>query len=608
MKKSILYFSGILIALVSLTLFFTTGCQRELQDPGGTNPPPVNPGPVINDNITVVASVRGIVVDENDIPVEAAVVNSGTNSTTTDRYGTFRFNNINLSKANGYVKVTKTGYFTGSRTFISTAGRTHTIRIKLLPKTNAGNFNSSAGGTINISGGGKLTMPANAISDASGNAYSGTVNVAMTWINPTSPDLASIVPGDLRGITTDGQERGLETFGMLGVELTGSTGQALKVATGKQAELTFPIPASLQSNAPATIDLWNFDEATGRWKQEGTATKSGSNYIANVSHFSFWNCDAPFPVVDVCMTLVSAPDNIPLNNTQVRIKRPNGSYGHGRTDSSGSLCGKIPKNEALVLEVISQCNTVIYSQNIGPFSGNANLGTVAVTVPDINSLTITGTVLTCSNTNVVNGAVMVYTGNGNSYVAPVTNGIFNLTVIRCGVDPLNFSILPVDYTALQQGNPTSGMGTTGVVNVGSLQACGTSSLEFIEFLVDGSPHTYASPPDAINIMDSTGGGGNNNVSFFAQKNTPTTPPNTGFSMIRFGSDGSTGVKPLQLCRVFIAPGAGGLSEQIVTPNPTVNITAFGPVGTGFIEGNFTVQMNFGGTVKNVVCTFRVRRS
>lgn len=72
----------------------------------------------------------------------------------------FRFNNINLSKANGYLKVTMTGYFTGSRTFVTTAGRTHTVRIRLLPKTTTGTFAASAGGTVTLETGGKLVMPA----------------------------------------------------------------------------------------------------------------------------------------------------------------------------------------------------------------------------------------------------------------------------------------------------------------------------------------------------------------------------------------------------------------------------------------------------------------
>ncbi|HEY6503622.1 MAG TPA: carboxypeptidase-like regulatory domain-containing protein [Chitinophagaceae bacterium] len=602
MKQKILYFSGIAIFLLSFSLLFTTGCQRELSDPGGGNPnPPGTSEPAVNDNEMVIGGVRGTVIDQNNRPVEGATVVSGSHTTTTDRYGAFTFSNINLSKANGYVKVTKTGYFNGSRTFISVAGRINNVRIKLLPKTNAGNFPAAAGGTINIAGGGKLVMPAAAITDAGGGAYSGTVNVAMTWIDPTSADLPYIIPGDLRGVTTGGQERGLETFGMLGVELTGNTGQALKITAGKTAELTFPIPAALQGNAPATIDLWNFDEATGRWKQEGTATKNGSYYIAQVSHFSFWNCDAPFPLVEVCMTIVSAGNNLPLNNVQVRIKRPNGSYGYGRTDSLGNLCGKVPKNEALVLEVLGQCNNVVHTQNIGPFSSNASLGTIAVTIPATNSLIITGTLVNCSNANVTNGVAVIYTGNAHSYSVPVTNGTFSLTLLRCENATVSFSVLGVDYTTLQQGNPVSGSGTTGTVNVGTIQACGTSSAEFVEFLIDGVPYAYASPPDNIFFSDSTTPAPGS-ATIFATK---TAGSNTAYSNFRFETNGTTGIKPLHQCR--ISAGTLGVAEVILTPSPTVTITTWGPPVTGFVEGNFNIQMNFAGTPKTVVCTFRVRR-
>ncbi len=606
MKKNILFLTGLLSFILCLAIFVGTGCQRELRDPGGNNPNPPNPntGAQVNDNIMVVASVQGIVVDENNRPVQGATVTSGTNTATTDRYGTFRFNNINLSKANGYVKVTKAGYFNGTRTFISVTGRTHNVRIKLLPKSNSGNFQASTGGSVSITGGGKLMIPTDAVTDASGNGYSGTVNVAMTWIDPTSADLPNIVPGDLRGVTTNNEERGLQTFGMLGVELTGGTGQSLKIATGKKAELTFPIPASLQGNAPATIDLWNFDETAGRWKQEGTATKSGNNYIAQVSHFSFWNCDAPFSLVEVCMTIVSTADNVPLNNVQVRIKRPNGSYGYGRTDSVGNLCGKMPKDEALVLEVMSQCNNVIHSQNIGPFNSNTSIGTIAVTLPGTNTLTITGTVVNCSNANVTNGAAVIYTAGGYIYNTRVTNGVFSLTLIRCENATVNFTVLGVDYTSLQQGNPISGSGNTGTVNVGNVQACGTSATQFVEFLIDGIPYTYMNPPDVIYFSDSTLNNGPNTggATVFASRNAGS---NSNYSSFRYQSDGATGIKPLQQCRV--RADNIGISEVILTPSPTINITTYGPAVTGFVEGNFNVQMNFAGAPRNVVCTFRVRR-
>src|SRR5690242_7239547 len=161
-----------------LIIFLFAGCRPDYDndiDSGGS-------GMIINDNELVMGGINGIVVDENNRPVMGATVTSGTNTTTTDQYGTFRFQNISLSKTNGTVKVIMNGYFNAYRTFVSVAGRINNVRIKLIPKTNSGNFTGTTGGTINISGGAKLVVPANAVTDASGNTYTGTVNIAMTWI------------------------------------------------------------------------------------------------------------------------------------------------------------------------------------------------------------------------------------------------------------------------------------------------------------------------------------------------------------------------------------------------------------------------------------------
>lgn len=594
--------------LLTLLLFaFTvimTSCQREVEGTVPTNPPVITE-PTVNDNEMVTGGINGIVVDENNRPVADATVKSGTNTTTTDRYGVFRFRNINLSKANGAVKVEKAGYFTGYRTFVSVAGRINNVRIKMLPKANSGSFAASAGGTVTISGGAKLVLPVSAVTDAGGTAYSGTVNVAMTWIDPSSADLPYTVMGDLRGITTAGAERGLSTYGMIGVELTGASGQSLKIASGKTAELTFPVPASLQGSAPATIDLWHFDEATARWKQEGTATKSGNNYVAQVSHFSFWNCDAPFPLIDLCMSFKDG-NGQPLINAQVRIKRTvTGTYGYGRTDSTGNLCGKVPKNEALVLEVLDLCNNVVYSQNIGPFSSNTTLPVVTVAIPAANSLVITGTVTNCAAANVTNGAAAIYLDGGHQYTVPVTNGTFSLSLIRCSSGALNFSVLGVDYATLQQSVPVSGTGTTGTVNVGTLQACGTSSVQYIELLIDGTPTNFASPPDYLNYNDSTNIGAYSHKSWvFGYRQNSGSTSSVQFSFL----NNQIVAGNLPLSSVSIGTGLGFTANQIITANPTVNITAFGPPLTGFVEGNFNIQMMFITTPKNVVCNFRVRRN
>ncbi len=590
------------LLILSAGLFFAS-CQREIkwpEQPTGTNET------AVNDAERVTGGVNGIVINENNQPVAGATVKSGTNTTTTDRYGVFRFRNIQLSKANGTVIVEKNGYFTSYRSFVAVEGRINNVRIKMLPKSNNGSIDAATGGNVTLASGAKVQLPANGVTDAAGNPYTGNVNVAMTWIDPSSADLPFTVMGDLRGVLTNGAERGLSTFGMIGVELTGATGQPLKVAAGKTADLSFPIPASLLSAAPDSIDLWHFDEATARWKQEGKAGKNGNMYNAKVSHFSFWNCDAPFPLVDLCMSFKDG-DGSPLNNAQVRIKRLlNGTYGYGRTDSTGNLCGKVPKDENLELQVLDLCGNPFYTQAIGPFTANATLPVITVTIPAMNMLTITGSITNCANTNVVNGAAAVYIEGGHQYTVPVTNGTFSLTIPRCGSNALNFSVVGVDYAALQQSAPYTGTGTSGTVNTGVLQACGISSLQFIEVMIDGTPFALATPADNIYYSDST-----------------TAAPymfSTWITGVRQNSGNTTGAiqflfrhnqaiaSGLPLDYVTVNDGSGLFASQGFTAGEaSVTTTAFGGVPGGFVEGNFTVQMTFGTTPRTVVCNFRVRR-
>ncbi|MBK5271036.1 MAG: hypothetical protein JJE22_08485, partial [Bacteroidia bacterium] len=130
------------------------------------------------------------------------------------------------------------------------------------------------------------------------------------------------------------------------------------------------------------------------------------------------------------------------------------------------------------------------------------------------------------------------------------------------------------------------------------QACGTSSAEYIEFLIDGIPLTYTTPPDSIvsylNLP---------NRQVYVRKNI-SSGTNDG-SSFTYTDITSVGTTPLISCFVNKAPVT---SQQILTASPVINITAIGPPITGFIEGNFTVDMNFSGTTKTVVCTFRMRRN
>jgi hypothetical protein len=571
-------------------------CQKEVKTDnpgtGGSTGTVINPTPVQG-------SLTGKVIDNNDNAVAGATVKSGNNTATTDSRGLFRFNNIQLDKYSSLVTVEKSGYFKAYRVFSASANNTNFVKLKLLPKTLIGNIDAATGGSVTLTDNSKITLPAGAVVVRSTNqSYSGSVKIYAAIIDPTSTDIAQIVPGSFQGDDANNNRVLLRSFGMLAVELEGSSGEKLQIANGKTAKLRFNIPSSLRSSAPATIPLWSVDETTGLWKEEGNATKGTDYYEGDVSHFSFWNCDVSGQTIYLEMTITTS--NEPLSHVLVKLIRSNGASSYGYTDSSGHVGGLVPKNETLTLEVLNTCNQPVYSQSVGPFSSNTNLGTINVTIPPVNTLQITGSAVNCTNQPVTNGSVLVYF-EGQLYTKPVSNtGTFSVTITRCSNSTGSIEVVTVDNTANQQSaTPWTGSASTGTVSIGAVSACGTSTVAFINYTVDGSNFSISSSTAGDSIVAYTANG--TNQANFNVMGFRTTQPTTN---IWFNSmANAVGVFPLQYLNVNQYD-----SVTVVTPF-NLNITTWGAPGQ-FVEGNFSGQIRelANNNLHTVSATFRVRRN
>ena len=260
--------------LFSAGLFITIGlvsvissCKKDKNNPSGT---------------TVTSSIFGRVVDENGFGIYGATAQAGDKTATTDANGIFKINDVTLSKNHALVKVSKAGYFDGTRTFIATSSKTSTIQIRLLTKSLKASFSASSGATVTVTSSASIEFPANAIKNVDGSTYTGTVKVYAAFLDPTDSNLETKMPGDLIGTRTDNSESLLRSFGMMNVELEDASGNKLNIADGKEATLTMVVPASLLSAATSTIPLWYFDTNIGLWKEEGIATLTGNKYIGKV--------------------------------------------------------------------------------------------------------------------------------------------------------------------------------------------------------------------------------------------------------------------------------------------------------------------------------------
>ena len=582
-----------LLATLFISVFILS-CQKEVKTgnpptSGGGTGTVVNPAPVQG-------NVTGKVIDNNNNAVAGATVKAGSNTTTTDSRGLFRFNNIQLDKYSAVITVEKTGFFKGYRVFSASANNTNFVKLKLVPKALIGNIDAASGGSVSLPDNSKITLPAaGVVVRSTSQSYTGSIKVYVAAIDPTSADISQIVPGSFQAIDANNYRVVLTSFGMLAVELEGSNGEQLQIATGKTAKLRFTIPSSLRSTAPATIPLWSVDETTGVWKQEGSATKGTDYYEGDVSHFSFWNCDVSSQTVFLEMTIVTAEG--PLSHVQVKLTRPNGSASYGYTDSSGHVGGQVPKNEALTLEVLNTCNQPIYTQNVGPFSSNTNLGTISVTLAPLNTLHITGSAVNCSNQPVTNGNVVVYF-EGHPYIRPISNGNFSLTITRCSNSAAAVEVVAVDNVTNQQSNsPWTGTASTGTINTGTISACGVSSISYVDYTIDGSNYSLSSANvgDTITVYGNSGttqAATSVNAYRIAQPNMKISFYTPGYGIGTFS--------------VIHVSANQYDSVQVVTPF-NINFTAYGAPGQ-FIEGNFTGQIrDINNNLHTVSATFRVRR-
>ena len=580
--------------VISISLL---SCQKEVKnDNPGTNGS-TGAGTVVNPT-PVQGTVTGKVVDNSNNAVAGATVKAGSNTTTTDSRGLFRFNNIQLDKYSAVITVEKSGFFKGYRVFSASPNNTNFVKLKLVSKTLIGSIDAVAGGSVSLPDNSKITLPASGIVVRLNNqSYSGSVKVYAEVIDPASADIAQIVPGSFQGTDAANNRVTLKSYGMLAVELEGNSGEQLQIAAGKTAKLKFTIPSSLRSTAPATIPLWSIDETTGLWKQEGNATKGTDYYEGDVSHFSFWNCDVSTPTIFLELNLKTVEGSLPF--TQVKITRVNsGGATYGYTDSTGHVGGLVPKNEPLLLEVFSNCNQPVFSQNIGPYSSNTNLGTITVTIPPINYLQITGSAVNCSNQPVINGNAMIYY-DGHLYNKPISNGNFSLTVTRCSNSNATIEVVVVDNIGNEQSSIWSGSASSGTASTGTLSACGTSSVSFFNYTLDGTNYSL-STATTDSFFVSTGNATSQPATLIMafKKNQPNI--NIDF----YTQGGAVGTFPVMF---MTANQYGDSSITLVTPFNVI-FTSYGAVGQ-FIEGSFTGQFReiLNNNLHNVSATFRVRR-
>lgn len=576
----ILFWSAVIASM------FFSACQKETSKERNNK--------VLSEPQPLSAKLQGNIYDEHGVPAAGVMITVANQTTTTNPSGYFKLDHVTLDQNASVVTAEKAGYFKAFRTFCATSA-TNQVVIRLTKKMAAGRIDANSGGTVALSNGSKISFKTNSVVIASsGIPYSGDIHVFAAYIDPTSENIGENFPGSVLADDNKGKRVVLSSYGMLAVELESTSGEKLQIAPGQSAMISSTIPSSLLSTAPVTIPLWYINEQTGIWKEEGLAVKSGSSYVGEVKHFSWWNCDVPNSAV-MFTTKIRSADGLPLTNACVRA-RSLGNFnvnGYTWTDSLGQVRSPMPINQDVYLEILDPCKQVIYSKIIGPFTQNTDMADINVS-RSASIVTIKGNVAGCSGEKLTKSYVVI-TVNNIVYTSTVDgNGNFMTSFTRCAGTATNAEIFGVNPLLLQQGSPLTLNITAPVTDVGTITACGNPLQQFIDYTLDGVQYIILDSLDAyINQVPATG----ESISLIFGKGMASS------ERLNFSINNATGPGSYPL------NGLGIRNYYSISTNPAVvNLTTFPQIPGQYFEGTFSAGFTqSAGPLHTVNGSFRLRR-
>lgn len=554
------------IVYFSILLFVSfSSCKKDDQTPDSTPIIPTSPS-----NTTLVV---GRVVDESGIPISGVSVVSGSLSAVSAADGTFMIPGVS-GTSRAFISANKTGYFKGSNGVIPENNGVTKIEITLIENTPNFTANSTTSNTLELSNGSGVDLSPNSIQSSDGSAYSGSFQVAIVHLDPSDPDFENKVPGgDLIGIDAASQEQQLLSYGMLLVQMTDNSGNELQIATGNTATIKMKVASTQLSSAPSSIPLWHFNESSGKWEEQGSATLQGDTYVGTVSHFSSWNCDHPQSRATVRGLILDCNGN-PLPGIRVHIGQSNGF-----TDASGQYEAYAPAGvnfdvtvESPELGIVSTPVTV---------NGLAAGTTYDVSPINVECLAYVSLNLACSSGSNFNALVSVSWGSQSVFGSSISPGIFKIAV------PANGQSATVNLTSQTNGDSYSVPITFPTVanqevNAGTFEMCNSNSSGNTitsGFTINGDG--FNNQVFTINAMP---------IISYSVYNT-TDLITTGLA---FSTAGITMVFPGNTTGSFVINNTNsdtyvsltyGENAWIADSVLTINVTQYGPVG-GRVKGNF----------------------
>lgn len=299
-------------------------------------------------------SLSGEVKATDGTALVGATVVAGGVSGTTDANGRYTLSVPASERV--LVNFSAAGHAGTQRPATVAASGSTTLNVQLIPVGTAQALDLATGGTVSVPGStAQVTLPAGGLVRQDGGTPAASVTVEVTPIDPAL-DIGRM-PGDYTTVVS-GAVTPIESFGAIAVEIRDAGGALYNLASGRSATIRIPLSTRVPgASVPSTVPLFYYNEALGRWMEEGSATLQGTApnqyYEGTVTHFSYWNADRVIETVYLNGCVRDAADQ-PVADALVATDGINYSGSStARTGTDGSFRIAVKRESQLTLSALA---------------------------------------------------------------------------------------------------------------------------------------------------------------------------------------------------------------------------------------------------------------
>lgn len=338
-----------------------------------------------SEGIVSYGTLIGIVYDtDSGATLGGVSISVGDKSLVSNDQGYFVIDQL-IESNEAVVKFAKEGYVLTSEIVTIRKGANSDINVYMRKLSDPITLDSTNGGTVQ-NGNAAVTIKGGDLIDENAQPYHGTAHINLTPFDPTTESGREAFPGEFEGIKLDGTVEPLLSYGYVDITVTDGNNHHLQLKNGAKAQISIPIPASLQADAPDTMPLWWFNPDDGKWHEVGVMTRNGGLYNGEIEHFSIYNSDVGYTRSYVKGRLVDCNTGYPVTCGRIDIVgvSPRNCWKSGETCTPSNGLFEVPVDANAVADIFGSKSGIKSSTsriNTLPVGETLNLGDICINNP-----------------------------------------------------------------------------------------------------------------------------------------------------------------------------------------------------------------------------------